>query len=122
MDLAKFNEAWLQAWSDKDVDRLLQFYAHEVVYTDQQNAMGLRGQEALRGYLQGLFAATPPMRYAPDVTWPIDGGYCGRWTCTIQNADGTESYLRGFDLVLIEHGRIAVNEVYTHRLERRPGN
>lgn len=120
LDIARFNADWLAAWSDKDVERLLGFYAADTVYRDPQVPAGLGGQEALRGYLTRLFNSTPPMRYDPDEVWPIPGGYCGRWICTITLPDGGRRWLRGFDLVLLDGGRISLNEVYTHTLERDP--
>lgn len=116
MDIEKYNADWLEAWSAKDVDALLRFYAEDVVYKDGQTVQGLKGSEALGAYLRGLFAATPPMRYDADEVWTIEGGYCGRWICTMDLADGTKRYLRGFDLVLLAGDRITLNEVYTHDL------
>jgi hypothetical protein len=116
MDIAKYNADWLQAWTDKDVPRLLEFYSPHVVYKDGQTVAGLNGHEALGAYLRGLFAATPPMRYDADEVWPIPGGYCGRWICTMDLPGGTKRYLRGFDLVLLEGDKITLNEVYTHDL------
>jgi len=111
-DIDRFNADWLRAWTDKDVERLLQFYAEDCVYKDPQTAAGLTGHEALRGYLTGLFAATPAMTYTPDEVWPIQGGFCGRWFCEIEGG----GRLRGFDLVILKGDRIALNEVYTHTL------
>jgi hypothetical protein len=112
LDIAAFNARWLKAWSNKDVDRLLGFYAEDCVYKDPQTAQGLTGAQALRSYLAGLFAATPAMTYTPDEVWPIAGGYCGRWFCEIEGG----GRLRGFDLVLMKGERIALNEVYVHQL------
>lgn len=112
LDIADFNARWLAAWSDKDVERLTGFYAETCVYKDPQTAQGLNGREALRVYLQGLFAATPPMTYTPDEVWPIRGGFCGRWYCEVEGG----ARLRGFDLVLLEGERIVLNEVYVHPL------
>ena len=112
MNIADYNARWLQAWTDKDVDRLCGFYAEDCVYRDPQTAAGLTGQGALRAYLTGLFAATPPMTYAPDETWPIAGGFCGRWYCDIEGG----GRLRGFDLVILDGDRIALNEVYVHQM------
>jgi ketosteroid isomerase-like protein len=118
MDLVKYNAEWLKAWSDKDVDRLLTFYADDVVYKDAQTAQGLRGQAALRAYLTGLFAAMPPTRYDPEEVWPHadGGGYSGRWLGTMELGDGKVRQFRGFDLCLVTDGRITLNEVYTHDL------
>ena len=117
-DFAKFNADWLQAWSDKDVDRLLTFYHPGTVYKDAQTAAGLTGHGPLREYLANLFAAMPPTRYAPEEIWPpADGrGYSGRWLATMALPDGKQRRFRGFDLVLIEGGQIMLNEVYTHDL------
>ena len=114
MDIADYNALWLQAWTDKDVERLAGFYAEDCVYKDPQTAGGLTGQAALRGYLTGLFGATPPMVYTPDEVWPIPGGFCGRWYCEIDGGKG--GTLRGFDLVILDGDRIALNEVYVHQM------
>jgi hypothetical protein len=112
VDIADFNARWLEAWSDKDVDRLCGFYADDCVYKDPQTAAGLRGNAALRQYLTGLFGATPGMTYTPDEVWPIPRGFCGRWYCEIEGG----GRMRGFDLVILDGDRIALNEVYVHQL------
>ena len=89
------------------------FYAEDCLYKDPQTAAGLTGRAALAGYLEGLFAATPPMTYTPDETWPIPGGFCGRWYCEVS---GGVARLRGFDLVILRGREIVLNEVYTHAL------
>jgi hypothetical protein len=114
MDIERFNADWLSAWSNKEVERLVGFYTADCRYFDPQTAAGITGEDALRGYLTGLFGATPPMRYAPEEVWPIPGGFCGRWYCYIDGA--TTPALRGFDLVLLRDGRIAHNEVFVHQL------
>ena len=114
LDIADYNARWLKAWSAKDVDGLLEFYDESCVYKDPQTSAGITGHEALRAYLSGLFAATPPMTYTPDEVWPIPGGFCGRWYCEI--GGDQPSRMRGFDLVLMDGDRITLNEVYVHAL------
>lgn len=116
MDIEKYNADWLAAWSAKDTSALLNFYAENVTYKDGQVPAGITGQAALKAYLDGLFAATPPMTYVPDQTWPISGGFCGRWNCAFELPDGTRRAIRGFDLVLLDGDRITHNEVYTHNV------
>ena len=111
-DIADFNDRWLAAWTAKDVDALCAFYAADCVYKDPQTVAGLEGNDALRGYLTGLFAATPAMTYTADAVWPIPGGFCGRWYCVIAGG----GRMRGFDLVLLDGDRITLNEVYVHTL------
>jgi hypothetical protein len=114
LDIVAFNEAWLAAWSDKDVARLVGYYTDDALYIDPQVPHGVRGSAALTAYLTQLFAATPPMRYIADETWPSAEGYFGRWYCTIE---GQSRRLRGFDLVKLRGERIEFNEVYTHSIE-----
>ncbi len=114
-EITAFNADWLAAWTAKDVPRLAAFYAADCTYKDPQTAAGLTGREALSAYLTGLFGATPPMTYTPDEVWPIPGGFCGRWYCDIGDG-GSAGRLRGFDLVLLKDGEIALNEVYVHTL------
>ena len=114
------NARWLQAWSDKDVEGLLAFYSADVAYRDPQVPQGLSGREALRGYLTELFASTPPMTYEPDEVWATDAGWCGRWYCAMAMPDGTTTWLRGFDLVVLQGTEIALNEVYVHTLAADP--
>lgn len=112
VDIARYNADWLAAWTAKDVEALLGFYAEDCTYSDPQTAAGITGHDALRAYLTGLFAATPAMTYAPDETWAIEGGFCGRWYCDVEGG----GRLRGFDMVLLTGDRIAHNEVYVHQL------
>ncbi len=115
LDFARFNADWLAAWSAKDVEKLLSFYSEDTVYKDAQTAAGLSGHDELRPYLTGLFAATPKMIYTPDETWPIPGGFCGRWYCAIGES-GKDGLMRGFDLCLVKDGKIILNEVYVHMM------
>jgi SnoaL-like domain len=112
IDITLYNTDWLQAWTDKDIPRLLQFYAEDCVFKDPQTAQGLAGHAALSAYLTGLFAATPAMTYTPDEVWPIPGGFCGRWYCDIAGG----GRMRGFDLVILDGDRIGLNEVYVHQM------
>ena len=114
-EITRYNADWLQAWTDKDVDRLCEIYAEDCVYRDPQATAGLTGREPLRVYLTQIFANTPPMTYIPDEVWPIPGGFCGRWWCEIGEG-GALGKLRGFDLVILKGDKIGLNEVYTHAL------
>jgi hypothetical protein len=115
MDLEKFNADWLAAWTVKDVPRLLGFYTDDTIYKDPQTAAGIAGHAALGAYLTGLFAATPPMTYTPEEIWPTHNGFCGRWYCAMGEG-GALGRMRGFDLVVLREGKIALNEVYVHQL------
>jgi hypothetical protein len=115
MDIADYNARWLAAWTAKDVDGLCAFYADDCVFKDPQTPAGITGNAALRAYLTGLFAAMPATTYTPDEVWPIPGGFCGRWYAEI-GPGGSAGKLRGFDLVILDGDRIALNEVYIHQM------
>ena len=116
-EIVAYNAAGCRPGPTRTSTRLCQFYADDCVYKDPQTAAGLEGHAALRAYLTGLFAATPPMTYTPDEVWPIPGGFCGRWYLHHRaGRRGAEGRMRGFDLVLLDGDRIALNEVYVHQL------
>lgn len=119
LDVEALNARWLQAWSDKNVERLVAYYTTDAVYRDPQVPHGLVGQDALTHYLRDLFAATPPMTYEPDEVWATEKGWCGRWICRLDH-QGSRSWIRGFDLVVLDGTKIALNEVYTHVLDADP--
>jgi hypothetical protein len=81
MDLAQANDfvdAWLQAWNDHDLDRVLEHFTDDVVFTSPiaaQLVVGsegtVRGKEALRQYWsEGL-------RRIPDLHFELVGVYLG---------------------------------------------
>lgn len=116
MDTEKFNTAWLEAWSHKDVDRLVsEFYAPDVVYRDPRLTDGVVGREALRAYLEDFYGSTPPTSYTPDGLWEFEGGYVARWICTIDQPDGAR-YRRGLELVLLKDSQITLEDVYVQNL------
>ena len=116
LDVVDFNARWLNAWSKKDVEGLVAFYAEDTVYKDPQVPQGITGRSALRAYLTDLFNATPPMRYDPEETWPTGSGFCGRWYCVVGEDPNATPAMRGFDLVVMKGDKIALNEVYVHTL------
>lgn len=105
-----FNERWLKAWSDKDVDAIASMYAPDCSYWDS-GCKGLTGRAALAAYLAQIFPLVPAWEYHPDAFWPTDDGFCARWFC-----DMGDKRLRGFDFVQLRGGLIAHNEVYTHEV------
>ena len=115
VDIVQYNDAWLKAWTDKDVEALGRFYAADCAYRDAAVPGGLTGRDALRAYLTAMFAKTPAMVYAAEETWPIPGGFCARWYCAL-GENGALGRLRGFDMVLLRGDEIVFNEVYTHTL------
>lgn len=109
-EMRAFNDTWLKAWTDKDVDGIAAMYAPDCSYWDS-GCKGLTGREALRAYLQTIFPHIPAWEYRADEFWPMPGGFCARWFCQMG-----ETTLRGFDFVQLRDGLIVHNEVYTHAI------
>lgn len=116
MDLRTYNTRWLQAWSDKDVDALLSFYAPTALYRDAESPDGIEGHDELRQYFSQIFAATPPARYETENLWPVEGGYVVRWLGTIEGPEEFPRQVRGIGIVMLDGERIVLNEMYTHTL------
>ena len=116
LDIADFNARWLQAWSDKDVERLLTFYTEDCRLLDPARPGGVSGHAELRPYLTELFASLPATRYDPEEVWATRNGYCGRWYCVLGDDPTAPPAMRGFDLCVMDGDRIALNEVYVHML------
>jgi len=111
-ELAAFNDAWLDAWTRKDIAGIAAMYTQDCAFMDAGTAKGLTGRAALVGYLEKLFPMMPEWRYRSDELWVIQGGFCARWFCDF--AGGRS--LRGFDFVQLRGREIARNEVYTHEI------
>lgn len=114
--LEQLNENWLAAWTAQDADRLVSFYTQDCRYFDAQLPDGLSGRDALRERFSKLFALAPAMHYEPDRIWPLEGGFCSRWLCTIRSG-GIEQQLRGLGLVLLDADQICHNEIYSHAIQ-----
>jgi len=108
----EFARAWLKAWSSRELDAAMAFYAEDCLFIQPDVPGGLKGRDALAAYYEELSAAHPGNVVIPDKIWQIDGGFCVRWYCDL--ADGKR--VRGLELVLLEGRKIVHNEGYFHVL------
>jgi len=104
-------ERWLPLWTGNRPDQLIRAYADDVFYRDPALPRGVQGRPAFLAYLRQLLARFPDWAYRPDAIWPVDGGFVLRWHATIPVGD-TIVRETGMDLVLVDGGLIARNEVY----------
>lgn len=65
-----FTDAWVQAWNDHDLERILAHFAEDVVFTSPvavqvlNGSTGIiRGKPALRGYWQEGLRRIPDLRF-----------------------------------------------------------
>ena len=96
MKIDQFKTDRLNAWNDKDVERLIGFYARDAGYEDAQTTNDLHGREQHGIYLKQLFSSTPIMNYKPHETLVIEGDFCEGWCSAIweTNGDGRQ---QGFE-------------------------
>jgi hypothetical protein len=114
-DITILNTRWLQAWTDQNIPALLEFYHPDVFYRDPQVPSGIHGHMRLAERLSKLFQGSR-MSYEPRRVWVAEDGYFGVWIGRGEQADGTETLIRGLDYCKLKDGRIIHNDVYVHQL------
>jgi len=110
-DAKSLCERWLPLWTGNRPDQLIEAYADDVFYRDPAVPQGVRGKPAFLAYLRQLLARFPDWVYRPDAIYSLEGGFALRWNATIPVGD-TIVRETGMDLVLVDGGLIARNEVY----------
>lgn len=112
MDLARFCDEWLAAWTGGDVEKLAAYYAEDCQYSDPSKPKGVRGRAELRRYLAKWLPQYAEMVWTRELLFPIEGGFAVTWTARIP-VRGEWLVERGMDLVLLdEQGKIARNDVF----------
>jgi len=121
--LLKLAERFLGAWNTQDVEQVIACYTEDVRYWEPgARGEGIQGHDAMRRYLQTLFAAWK-MHWSLRELYPLqDGdGAAVLWRATLQKADGGKVVeVDGMDLVLLEGDRISRNDVYFDRAALAP--
>jgi steroid delta-isomerase-like uncharacterized protein len=56
-------DAYLQAWNDRDAERIASFFADDAVYDDQGAGEVARGREAIRGHAAAIHRAFPDLHF-----------------------------------------------------------
>ena len=116
---AAITNEFLGAWNTQDVDKVLACYTADVEYRDPNTRGTVQGSQAMSRYLEKLFANWQ-MRWEARDVYPLVGedvdGAAVRWRATLRRPGGTvEVNVDGMDLVLLQDGLIAVNEVQFDR-------
>lgn len=112
MDIERFCDEWLAAWTGGDVERLLAYFADDCAYSDPSRPKGVQGKADLRRYLAKWLPQYAEMVWTREGLYPTPGGFCVTWTARIP-VRGQWLTERGMDLVLLDAaGKIARNDVY----------
>jgi len=109
-----FCSKWLPAWEGNRPEDLIGFYSDDALYIDPAHKQGLRGRDQILPYFRKLLAANPNWKWEPVEVFPTDAGFVAKWKAKIPV--GAELITEhGMDIVEMERGRIARNEVYFDR-------
>jgi ketosteroid isomerase-like protein len=105
-----FNEAF----NRHDVDAVMAAMTDDCVFESTSPPMGERhvGQSAVRAAWEDFFGSTPTAQFdAEDVIATADRCVV-QWRFTWKNDDGTESAVRGVDVIRVRDGKIAEKFAY----------
>ncbi len=121
-DIQKMIDEFLQAWNSRDVDMVASCYSENLVYRDPNTRGEITDQPSFRRYLKKLLSSW-------EMTWhekeafraQKPGAWTFLWRADIRKPGGdVKVVVNGMDLVVIENGLIARNEVYFDRLALAP--
>lgn len=114
---------FLDAWNAQDVERVLSCYTDDVRYRDPNTRGDVVGRDALRRYLQKLFANWQ-MTWARREVFPLAApadGVAFLWRATFRKPAGDRVVeADGMDLAVLRGDLLARNEVYFDRAVLAP--
>ena len=116
-EVLQLAESFLSAWNSQDVDRVLSCYTEDCVYQDPNTRGPVVGHDALRRYLERLFAAWK-MHWSMREFFPFAEGNGGAflWHAQLTPASGGKTAeIDGMDLAVVSGQRLYRNEVYFDR-------
>ena len=124
-EIPEFCSRWLHAWEGNKPGDLIDFYSDDGLYIDPANKKGLKGRDRIFEYFKKLLSANPSWKWEAIQVFPTNLGFVAKWKATIPaGAETITEY--GMDIVEIERGKIARNEVYFDHsqileAQRKPG-
>jgi hypothetical protein len=115
-EAAEFANRWLPAWTGNRPALLASFYTPDAFYADPGIPAGVRGHDALLGYLTKLLGRYPDWVWTHRGSLPLADGFLNKWHATIPV--GREVIeVDGVCTVQLREGRIYSNEVFFDRSE-----
>ncbi len=110
-------QAFLDAFNDHDLDRIMGFFSDDCVFDSPRGSdpWGTRftGREAVREGLGQRFAGIPDVHYGDDVHWVCGDHAVSRWLLTGTTTSGERIEVRGCDLFDLDgDGRIRRKDSY----------
>ena len=117
--VVKHADRFLAAWNSQEIERVIACYSPDLVYLDPNTVEAITGAQDMRRYLARLFDAWE-MEWFLREAYPLEGtdGAAVLWRAQLRHRESGRSFTaEGMDLVLMQGGRIARNEVYFDRTE-----
>lgn len=109
-NLSAFIKSWLESWTGNQPEKLLSFYSPTAFYRDPFCPQGLTG-ENLHHYFRKLLKKNPNWKWEASEIIPTPRGAVLKWKASIPLGKETK-IVEGMDILEIEGGHIARNEVY----------
>jgi len=103
-------EAFLAAFNDHDVDRIMSFFVEDCEFDTPRGptpyGRQLRGLDQVREGIAARFAGIPDISYEDDDHWVSGDRGVSEWTIRGTNTEGERVEVRGCDLYVFEGDRI----------------
>jgi len=106
----EFCQKWLPHWvgGAASVEKLLTFYTEDAVYEDPNVPSGVKGKEAVGGFLRLLLAKYPTWKFDIVSLYPTKKGFILQYLGTIPVENGKViKNFRGVDIIEMENGKIS---------------
>jgi len=109
--VSRFNDAF----NRHDVDAIMALMTDDCVFENTSpapNGQRYEGQDAVRAFWEGMFAATPDAHFETEEFFTTDDRCTVRWRYTYTASDGTTGHIRGVDVFRIRDGKVAEKLAY----------
>lgn len=108
-------DAWVQAWSEHDAEKLLAILTDDCVYEDVTFGVVTQGKNEVRGFVNGALAAVPDFRMElkkrfvtetfGGAEWTMSGTHKGDFPGMPATGKAFSS-IRGASIIELQNGRI----------------
>lgn len=127
--LARIIAAYGEAWNSHDVEAILAMHTDDSVFENHTSGGKGVGKVAIRGILEGVFAAFPDIRFEARRTYVCDGLVIQEWTAsgtlaipytrgsTTVQPTGRKVSWKGVDVIPFTGKLVARKDVYVDSME-----
>jgi taurine dehydrogenase small subunit len=102
------------AWNAHDLDEIMATYTSNIVFENHTAGEApVRGADAVRAHLAGIFARWPDMRFSSRRLYVSPEFCASEWTARATAPDGRKLEWDGVDVFPFRDGLIARKDVYS---------